>query len=158
MSNDYSCPIDDEKIIDIINEIRPKQKKVAKKSKKKSYKVWFEVMGRYTDSNNFGYGEVQASTKEEALKFAEEDLKRGMFKNLEIDCTGTLDGSESTDYDGNITYSWNVNWSGDGKHGRYYATGGPYAKSEEEAIELQKKELTSPDWFYGFEDELRVDE
>ncbi len=31
ISNDYSCPIEDEKIIDIINELRPKTKKVAKK-------------------------------------------------------------------------------------------------------------------------------
>ena len=31
ISNDYSCPIEDGKIIDIINELRPKTKKVEKK-------------------------------------------------------------------------------------------------------------------------------
>lgn len=124
---------------------------------KKKYEVWFQVMGRYTESNNFGRGFVEATSKEEALKFAEEDLKRGMFKDIEIDCDGTLDGSEYEDADGNTLYSWNVNWEGTGKHGRYYATGGPYAKNEKDAIALQKKELTSPDWFHNFEDELTID-
>lgn len=127
--------------------------------KSKEYSVWFQVMGNYTCSNNMGRGFVKATSKEEALKFAEEDLRRGMFKDIEIDCDGTLDEAvERTDDEGNTSYCWNVNWGGTGKHGRYYATGGPYAKNEEDAIALQKKELTSPDWFYDFEDELTVDD
>ena len=54
ISNDYSCPIDDEKIIDIINELRPKTKKVAKKKatpKKKDYKgvTYMDVFKRVAD-------------------------------------------------------------------------------------------------------------
>lgn len=126
---------------------------------KKRYEVWFQVMGKYTDSNNIGRGFVEATSKEEALKFAEEDLKRGMFTDIKIDCDGILDGAvEETDDDGNTSYCWNVNWEGSGKHGRYYGTGGPYAKNEKGAIARQKKELTSPDWFVGFEDELSIDD
>lgn len=53
MSNDYSCPIEDGKIIDIINELRPKPKKVVKKEAKpkKNYKnaTWIDVFMRVAD-------------------------------------------------------------------------------------------------------------
>lgn len=124
----------------------------------KEYTVWFQVMGRYTDSNNIGRGFVEATSKEEALKFAKEDLRRGMFTDIEIDCDGTLDDADETDDDGNTSHSWNVNWGGTGEHGRYYATGGPYAKNEDDAIALQMQDLTEPDWFNGWEDELTVDD
>lgn len=53
ISNDYSCPIEDGKIIDIINELRPKPKKVAKKeaTPKKNYKnaTWLDAFKRVAD-------------------------------------------------------------------------------------------------------------
>ena len=117
----------------------------------KIYKVWFQVMGKYTDSNNTGYGMVKATSKEEALKFAEEDLKRGMFDEIEIEYPEIFDEDEEE-------VCWSVDWSGKGKHGTYYGNSMPYAPTLEEAIALQKKDLTRPDWFMGFEAELTVDE
>lgn len=124
------------------------------KAQKKIYKVWFQVMGRYTDSNNIGYAKIEAESKEQAMEFAREELTKGMFKKVEVDCRGICEDCGQSD--GMDNYA--VDWSATGKYGKYYAQGGPYAKNEKDAERKQKQDLTLKDGFMGFEDELSVDD
>lgn len=64
ISNDYSCPIEDGKIIDIINELRPK-----KKAKPKDYKgvTYMDVFKRVLDimDNKTGYAPIADDIEDE---------------------------------------------------------------------------------------------
>ena len=91
ISNDYSCPIDDEKIIDIINEIRPKPKKVAKKSKKKKAQpkkkdyngvTYMDVFKRVVDimHNKTGYAPYAGDIEDEENGEVNIDLDEGEHK------------------------------------------------------------------------------
>jgi len=141
--------IDDKSLVAALKEGMKKAK-----SQKKVYKVYFQVMGRYTDSNNIGYAEIEAESKEQAIEFAREELTKGMFKKVEVDCRGICEDCGHSD--GMDNYA--VDWSATGKYGKYYAQGGPYAKNEKDAVRKQKQDLTKKDGFMGFEDELSVDD
>lgn len=164
--NDYQCEITDPDLIAIIEELahlskkatKPKAKKKPTAKKGKKFRVWFQVMGRFTDSNNIGYAIIQAKDEEQAIEFAKQDLMKGVFKNVEIDCGGVNDeDDEQEDDDGTPLYNYATNWTADAKHGKYCAQGGPYAHDEKEAVELQREDLTE-NGFMGFETELEAEE
>ena len=158
---DFVCPITLPKFIELIRELAPKpkakKKPTAKKGKK--FRVWFQVMGSSTDSNNIGYAIIQAKDKEQAIEFARQDLTKVKFKNIEItnvDRNEDFDLPEEEQDEDEPLYSYDVDWEADGRHGRYYARSGPYAKDEKEAIQFQREDLTNG--FTGFEDELEAEE
>lgn len=162
--NDYQCEIKDPDLIAVIKALahiqksanKPKAKKPAKKAKK--FKVWFQVMGSSTDSNNIGYAIIQAKDEEQAIEFARQDLTKGVFKNVVIDCGGVNDeDDEQEDDDGTPLYNYATNWTADAEHGKYCAQGGPYAHDEKEAVELQREDLTE-NGFMGFETDLEAEE
>lgn len=163
---DFQCQITDPDLIGIIEELahlskkatKPKVKK-AKKPTGKKFRVWFQVMGSSTDSNNIGYAIIQAKDKEQAIEFARQDLTKVKFTNIEISCAGRneeFDLPEEEQDEDEPLYSYDVDWEADGKHGKYYARSGPYAKDEEEAIQFQREDLTNG--FTGFETELEAEE
>ena len=168
--NDYQCEITDPDLIAIIEELahlskkatKPKAKKKAKKPTGKKFRVWFQVMGRFTDSNNIGSAIIQAKDKEQAIKFAEQDLmKKKQFKNIEVSCAGRnedFDLDEDEQDEDEPLYCYDVDWEADGKHGRYYARSGPYAKNEEEATQFGRDDVTMKNGFMGFETELEAEE
>ena len=151
---DFVCPITLPKFIELLRELAPRPK-----AKKKKFRVWFQVMGSSTDSNNIGYAMIEAKDKEQAIEFAREDLTNVKFKNIEItnaERNEDFDLPEEEQDEDNPLYSYDVDWEADGRHGRYYARSGPYAKNEEEAVQFQREDLTNG--FMGFEDELYAEE
>lgn len=162
---DFQCQITDPELIAIIETLagistaakpKPKAKKAGKK-----FRVWFQVMGRYTDSNNIGYAIIEAKDKEQAIAFAREELTKGMFKKVKINCRGRnedFDLDEDEQDEDEPLFSYDVNWEAVGKHGKYYAQGSPYAKDEKEAVQFQREDITLKNGFMGFETELEVEE
>ena len=111
----------------------------------KTYNVNFQVMGYYTMSNNIGIGTIKARSAEQAIELAREDLTKGMFKDVEISNVELFEDCEpKEDEDGGEKQCYNTYWSAKGKNGEYDACGGPFAHDEQEAKELQLKDLTMP--------------
>ena len=126
---------------------------------RKKFRVWFQVMGSSTDSNNIGYAIIEAKDKEQAIEFARQDLTNVKFKNIEItnaERNEEFDLPEEEQDEDAPLFSFDIDWEADGRHGRYYARSGPYAKDKEEAIQFQIEDLTNG--FTGFEDELDAEE
>ena len=166
---DYQCEITDPDLIAVIEQLahiqknatpqKPKAKKHKPKGKK--FRVWFQVMGSSTDSNNIGYAIIRAKDEKQAIEFAREDLTKRQFKNIEISSAGRntdFDLDEDEQDEDEPLYCYDIDWEADGKHGKYYARSGPYAKDEEEAIQFQREDLTMGNGFMGFESELEAEE
>lgn len=168
--NDYQCEIKDPDLIAVIEALahiqksanKPKAKKKPTAKKGKKFRVWFQVMGRFTDSNNIGYAIIQAKDEEQAIEFAKQDLMtKKKFTNVEVVCSGRneeFDLDEDEQDEDEPLYCYDVDWEADGKHGRYYARSGPYAKNEEEATQFGRDDVTMKNGFMGFETELEAEE
>lgn len=160
---DFVCPITLPKFIEVLKELAPKpkakKKPTAKKGKK--FRVWFQVMGRFTDSNNIGYAIIQAKDEEQAIEFAKQDLMtKKKFTNVEVVCRGRnedFDLDEDEQDEDEPLFCYDVDWEADGKHGRYYARSGPYAKDENEATQFGRDDVTMKNGFMGFESELEAE-
>ena len=150
-NNPHSRYVLDEPIIlDMLNEVAPITRK---------FKVWFQVMGRYTDSNSIGYATVEAKDKEQAEMFAKEDLlTKKRFKDIEVVCQGRNEEFDNEDEAEEGRFNYDVDWEATGKHGRYCARTGPYAKSEDEAEKLARADLTKRNGFMNLEAPLDVEE
>ena len=123
----------------------------------KKWRVWFQCLGRFSDSNNWGYAIIDADTKELAINYAHEDLTKHNFTDIKLTGADRNEEFDNEEAEEEGKYAYDVDWEAKGAHGMYYARSGPYAKNEREAKKLARWDVARKDGFMNFEAPLEAD-
>ena len=126
-------------------------------AEKSTWRVWFQMMGRHTDSNNIGYAIIDADTKEQAINYARDDLTKHNFTDIKLTGADRNEEFDNEEAEEEGKYAYDVDWEAKGAHGMYYARSGPYAKNEREARKLARWDVAKKDGFTNFEAPLEAD-
>lgn len=135
-SGDYSCPISDPAIINIINALAPKPKaKKNQQPKLKEFQITYNVWGNHSDCLLSGTGTVAAKSEDEVAALVLKD-----FTEKDVLCDFEITNSELLHND-EETPCWNVFYTVSGKHGSYDGVGCPYTNTVKQGEKLVRMDF-----------------